>query len=94
MATKPDPEQLAQDLSLFMNRLGGNSEDYNKLIACILNDHRTIQQNLFRFILKLIDAWAEADKLGRFDPRNEGTVKTCTKIKNFLENEDVRLPYI
>ena len=93
---KISPEELATYLSDFVNVMGGNSEQDAKFIGLVLSDHRTLQQNTFRLMYKLIKAWAIEGERGSFDLRNEATVKACIKITKCLEDEGYGffLPYV
>lgn len=59
-----------------------------------MSDHRCIQQNQFRLIMQIIQAWADRGKTGRYDARNEATCKYSEKIMELMEKEGLYLPYI
>jgi len=83
------PEELAKALSDFVNVLGGHTKEEDEFIGLVLSDHRTLQQNTFRLIYKLIKAWAIEGERSNFDLRNEATLKACIKITKCLEDEGV-----
>jgi hypothetical protein len=68
-------EFLGNTLLDFVN--GRSHSDYSILTDRILHGHRTLQQQVFGLICKLIRAWG---KEKAFDARNELTVKRCKAI--------------
>jgi hypothetical protein len=93
---KTTSEELATFLSDFVNVLGGHSAEEDKFIGLVLSNHRTLQQNTFRLMYKLMQAWAIEGERGNFDMRNEATLKACVKITKTLEEDGYGffLPYI
>ncbi|MDB4725909.1 hypothetical protein OAF54_00640 [bacterium] len=59
-----------------------NSFSFDPVIFAkgIRHEHRTIQQSVGRAVFELIHQWAEDDKLGNYDLRNEAVVKACRQI--------------
>lgn len=95
--TKWDRERRdkARELaSLLTDGVNGTKIDVDAFLGDMMNRHRTLQQACMRLLLQLIYKWAEMDDKGRYDLRNEQTVKTCSKIKAFLEEEGFYLPYV
>ncbi len=62
-----------------LNIVGTGPEAF---VEYILNDHRTLQQNMGRIVVKLIHGWAEMYDTGHYDLRNEGTVKFAAEVRN------------
>lgn len=60
-----------------LNIMGTGPEEF---VEYILNDHRTLQQNMGRIVAELIKGWAEDAKAGRYDLRNEATVLWAQKV--------------
>ncbi len=49
--------------------------------------HRTLQQGVFRAFNACVNSWADMDKEGWYDLRNEATVKASTKVKEVLKDD-------
>jgi len=82
-------EEMAEKLLDYVNSSLSRDEDFAERI---MRSHRTLQQNVFRLFIKCVKKWAEQDKRGYYDPRNEQTVKLSAKI---MEIEDVEaIPFI
>lgn len=81
-------EQAAKNLADSLNSFG-NGPEIEIFVETMLKEHRTLQQSSFKAILRLIQRWAELESSGRYDGRNEFTVKTCRKLIETLEKEDV-----
>lgn len=93
--TKTEEEkakEVVDLLSKFVNNMSYNPE----LIANeIMRQHRTLQQCIFNVFMKTIEKWAEANDQGRFDDRNEFTVKESKKIvKEVFGGSWFRAPFI
>lgn len=63
--------QIARDLVDGVNRLDFDVAAFADEIT--RKTHRSIQQSIFRAVVGLITAWAEAYKTNAFDLRNEDT---------------------
>jgi hypothetical protein len=57
----------------------------------VLREHRTLQQSAFRFVMKLVYAWAGQEQ---FDMRNASTVQVAKKIKEIFGEYGPDLPFI
>jgi len=79
------PIEVAKDLCHFTNGMNHTTgEEVRKFVHYVtVDEHRTIQHNLFSLIKDLIRAWANSDS---FDERNEDVVMTCKKLMEVLEN--------
>jgi hypothetical protein len=75
------------------NALNAMCFDYDVFADTVMREHRTIQQNVFKAILKLIEHWA-AMSSSHYDGRNEKTVQVCQKIVAALDPEDFQIPNI
>lgn len=51
--------------------------------ALVLQEHRTLQQSMFRLFLGTINEWSKLQK-NQYDLRNEYTVQTSKKIMEML----------
>jgi hypothetical protein len=73
-------EEMAQMLDEFCNGL--DRREVPKFVEQVtLRTHRTLQQKIMGLIVPLLEAWAEQAKSpGRFDARNEATVKLAKKM--------------
>lgn len=81
--------------SLFdaLNKMGG-SKDVEEGLRNVLNhQHRTLQQNFMRQILvPAIRIFAEKDRNGYKDLRNEASCELATKLLPLVDREP--LPYV
>lgn len=91
----PDPNsagyQAYKQLSDFVNTMGA---DYENFVAAALNDHRTLQQNVMRLFLQLVEGWAQMYDEGFYDERNEATCRLAKKIHELVQAEGMTLPLI
>lgn len=85
---KSEGQKLGEQLIDWVNS-GNDRAECEDFIKAILNGHRTLQQNLMRVNVKLIEAWSKSDS----DLRNGATVKMCKKIM-VVVSEDRHLPFI
>ena len=64
-------------------------------VKCLIDrTHRTQQQYVARFMVKLIKGWAESYDANMYDLRNEATCKLCSKIVKAIPEEDFYLPFV
>ena len=80
--------EAARELTNYVNSMGHSVEDFVEQLT--LREHRTLQQSVMALFLGCIEAWADKED-GRFDLRNEDTVKISRKIKAALEAEGLGL---
>lgn len=78
---KKSVEKMVDDLGDFVNDF---SCDQNGFAESVMRQHRTLQQNLMRLMLRTMEEWATQE---HSDLRNEYTVETSRKIICFLERE-------
>ncbi len=69
-----------------------NSFSYEKHVKnffdAITHQHRTLQQSFWRMMFEVIKRYAELDKDGWYDLRNEASIKMCVKLKEWFEKDD------
>ena len=68
---------------------GFGNEKVNDFVASLMKDHRTLQQCFMRLIVKIIEAWADAEY---FDDRNKATIELAKKLNVVIK--DSYLPMI
>ena len=83
------PEELQKETAHFLNVIC-NEKEQQSFIELMSRDHRTLQQNYTRFVLKWIKAQAESEY---YDLRNKNSVMLCKKIMDTIKDE-CYLPYI
>lgn len=89
------PEERAREAAQALARaLNEMSFDVEAFADELLREHRTIQQTAFGAFLATVRAWAEQDRKGCYDPRNEFTVKKSRQIVELLGEYNLRVPYI
>lgn len=82
--------EMAKLLSVFCNSF---TVDVKGFVAQIMNEHRTLQQTVFGLMMATIKEWAKEADTGRYDLRNEATVKMSKKIMDAL-GDDTYIPFI
>ena len=86
MPKEMNGKDVAELVSKLMNNM--NSQyDEDLFVNEILLDHRTIQQGVAKLIFRMIVAWGEDGRAGRYDARNEMTCKISEKLLTILEEE-------
>jgi len=85
-----------KDIKDLVSKLSGLVNPFNfeheKFTQAVLNEHRTLQQSIFRLFIKTISQWAKLQE-NHYDLRNEYTVLTSRKIMKELEEDD-GVPFI
>lgn len=82
-ATVTTEEVRARELARMMLTLVnnyGHDEAIRAFSDEVRKGHRTLQQTLFKAIVVLLLDWSEDCASGRYDGRNEFTVKTSEKL--------------
>ena len=90
-------EALARDLGTFASGSmygAGPSSKREEFSSLITREHRTIQQNIGRVVIQLLEAWSEQFNDGVFDARNEAICKFAADAIRSTEPNDRILPYI
>jgi len=70
--------EIVQELSKWVNDFGHHNSAF---AATLMDQHRTLQQQVFKVMLACIEAWAQTDQ---YDLRNEFTVKKSREIMELL----------
>jgi hypothetical protein len=81
-------EKFDSAVNLFMS-----DDEYRELAEKICNTHRTLQQNKMRLIVHMLQVWADQDRDGWYDLRNEATVKLASKIVDAFK-DDFHMPVV
>jgi len=84
--TRTTGEKMARELGHYVNALGGDHADFVEQLT--RGEHRTLQQSAMGLFLECIEAWADTPE-GRYDLRNEDTVRLARKIKAALTDGDM-----
>ena len=84
MAEDLNPTEVAKAISRMVNV--GSKDNLALLAELLVNDHRTLQQGIMRdLIVPLLKLWSEDFEAGRFDARNEATVKFAHQVISLPE---------
>lgn len=81
-----DGKELAKEMADLMNNMNPDY-DIDLFANQILCEHRTIQQNIGKLLLRMIVAWGDDYRLGRYDLRNEKICEISDKILKILQEE-------
>jgi hypothetical protein len=97
MARPATPESIEESKKLarqFSQLCNTSSLDIPTFVAQVTQyEHRTLQQREMVVLWECIVAWAENDKPGHYDARNEATVKLCRWIVDTVGKEQY-FPYV
>ena len=76
MAEQSDEKVRAAVIAFsdWVNGMGHRNEDF---VQAVMQEHRTLQQQMFEVMLACIDAWAKTE---HYDARNEFTVLKSLEI--------------
>jgi hypothetical protein len=85
---RTDPGDVAQVLSDFVN--SSLSFENDQFAETVVRDDRTLQQSMFRLMLKCIGEWAEFDS-SQVDDRNRATVEMSRKIMTAVKDDSIPL---
>jgi len=80
---RPNAEEVAKTFSRFIN--GANKSEIDQACTIILSDHRTLQQDMFRFMVRLMEKFSE---IRYYDLRNEESVLLAKDIMEYLETRE------
>ena len=78
MQETANAENAARVLTDWVNHMF--PDEYAFIEQITHNTHPTIQQHCASLMFNCIKAWAELEKSGNYDERNQATVKTCRQI--------------
>lgn len=70
----------------FSNFVNGQMMSSKKVAELMCNEHRYLQNEMFKVCLAFIKKLAENYDKDYYDPRNKYAAKTSSEIINFLEN--------
>lgn len=71
---KKEAQEVVHVFSRWVNSMTHNNQLF---VHAVLQEHRTLQQQMFEVMLACIQAWAETP---HYDLRNEFTVEKCKQI--------------
>lgn len=74
-----DSREVAKEVVDMVNNMTFSSTAF---VDEVMRSHRTLQQNVFRLFTDLLKEWSNMEAEGRYDLRNERTVKSA---KLFLD---------
>ena len=80
-------QQIVQDWSNWVNAMG---HDNTPFVQALMQEHRTLQQQMFETMLCCIDTWAKTEHC---DLRNEYTVMKSREIMALFPG-GIRVPFI
>jgi hypothetical protein len=83
-----DTKEVAQELMRGINTMSLNPTPF---VEVVTQDHRTLQQAVFRLFAACVREWATHE---RFDDRNEATVRLSKRIVEALGDDLERIPFI
>ena len=94
ITNSPENEnRVADAIEMLCNAVNGGRGLESLVIKALLKQHRTLQASFWRLIFDSIE---EYSKVTLFDLRNEGAIKSCKQITEFINEPDnqVYVPYI
>jgi len=80
MTTTEEVQTAWRSLSTALNDFNDN-ERAQAFYECLSRDHRTLQQNFWRMMIKVIMFYADTP----CDPRNEASVQLCKLLSQTME---------
>ena len=84
---KQEVQQIIKELFRFVNKFDVPMEEFAQQV---IYQHRTLQQNLMRLMIEVIDKWSQQEN---YDLSNEKTIKLSKKIMEAIK-EDHYLPRV
>ncbi len=88
---REDVDERAQIVvKAFSNWVNNMGHENHLFVDAVMQEHRTIQQQLFETMLACISGWARSEY---YDPRNEFTVMKCREIVALFPN-GTKAPFI
>jgi len=80
---KEKRELLAEQMSRFIN--GASDRDIKELATDMTRDHRSLVQMKMGLFIRFCSVLAEQEKEGRYDARNEYSVKLASQIMKLTD---------
>lgn len=86
---KDSKQEMKEGLEHLFNALNNFShkEKAEEFFKGLINEHRTLQQNFWRSIAKVIQLYSETKF---FDLRNEDSIEWCKKVNQFMEDNNLQ----
>lgn len=92
LLARPTGEEAALYMERFVNVMSNRSNEDAFVQYVVGGMHRTLQQSFLGLMFKVIVKGAEQYKLGRYDLRNEASLKACAELEPILR--DIYLPFV
>jgi hypothetical protein len=86
--------EAGEYMERFVNVMSHATEDKDFVEYIVHRTHRTLNQSFIGLMLKVLVEEASLHTTGRFDGRNEASVKTCKSIVERMDGADMYLPFI
>ena len=83
-------EQARAVVKEFSAWVNGMDHKNAAFVEAVIQEHRTLQQQMFEVMLACIEAWAKQE---HFDARNEYTIKKCREVMPLFP-DGTRVPFI
>jgi hypothetical protein len=84
-------EQSIDTLTDMVNVMGAEEKVGEYIAQCIMNQHRTLQQSLWKALFTAVTAYGDK---AHTDLRNEQSKAVCRKLSRVMEDGDCYLPFI
>lgn len=79
--------KVANQLSDFIN--SAVNKDKEMFVRVVTDDHRTLQEDVFKLFQKCIEEWANNYVEGNYDDRNEYTCKASYEMMKVLNDKNL-----
>lgn len=83
-------EQAREVVKAFSAWVNGMGHKNAAFVEAVMQEHRTLQQQMFEVMLACIEAWAKQE---HYDARNEYTIKKCREVMTLFP-DGTRVPFI
>jgi len=83
-------EQAREVVKAFSAWVNGMGHENQPFVDALMQEHRTLQQQIFETMIACMDAWAKTE---HYDARNEYTIMKCREIMALFPN-GTRVPFI
>lgn len=88
-----EAQRIARDLTKFLNVMGNDEQRIALIVSELGREHRTLQQKVTALAVGWLEHLAELPE-GRYDLRNEASVKLARKLLAGTDKYDRGLPLI